>query len=246
MESTKTKPQTFLFIHGGWAGGWCWEQLAPELERAGHRVLTPDLPGHGNDSQPVAQHTLATYVDFVVDLLDRERDPVILVAHSSGGIIASQAAEHRSERIARLVYVCAYLPRDGESLMSLGGQDQEQLLLPNLVPSSDGATVSIRPEVVRDVLFDDCPEEVCAAALARFTSGEPLAFAGAAVQLTKECFGSIPKTYVECTRDRAISPSLQRKMHVAAGCESVFTMETGHSPHYAAPEVLAKHLLAMV
>lgn len=246
MESKKTESQTYLFIHGGWAGGWCWEQLAPRIERAGHRVLTPDLPGHGNDPQPVAQHTLATYVDSVVDLLDQERAPVILVAHSSGGIIASQAAERRPERIARLVYLCAYLPRDGESLMSLGGQDHEQILLPNLVPSSDGATVSIRPEIVREALFDDCPPEVYAGAVARFTGGEPLAFAGAAVQLTNERFGSIPKTYVECTRDRAISPSLQRRMHVAAGCESVFTMETGHSPHYAAPEVLAEHLLAIV
>jgi pimeloyl-ACP methyl ester carboxylesterase len=242
--STHSEARTFLLIHGGWAGGWIWERIVPLLERAGHRAIAPDLPGRGVNRTPLAEITLETYANSVVELLEKQPEPVILVGHSSSGIVISQAAERVPNQVAQLIYVCAYLPQDGDSLMSLGQSDPEQILLPNLVPSADGKTVSIRPEVVREALFADCSDDVYTRAIARFSPGEPIAFATTPVRLSSDAFGRIPKRYIECRNDRAISPVLQRRMHARVTGTTVVTMDTGHSPFYAAPEILAQHLLS--
>ncbi len=107
---------TFVLIHGAAHGGWCWYKVVPLLEKHGHTVLAPDLPGHGKDKTPVADVTLQLYVDSVCKLLDAQREPVILVGHSMGGGIITQVAEERPERIKWLVYLAAALPRNGQSM----------------------------------------------------------------------------------------------------------------------------------
>ena len=90
---------TYLLIHGAWHGAWCWYKVIPRLERAGHRVVAPDLPSLGIDRTPVAQISLDTWTDSICGLLDAQDEPVILVGHSRGGILISQAAEKRPEKI---------------------------------------------------------------------------------------------------------------------------------------------------
>src|SRR5205807_583403 len=109
---------TFVLIHGGWHAAWCWLRLAPLLERHGHRVIAPDLPGHGSDSTPLAAKPYEMYVPKVCALLDTIEDPVIVVGHSSGGMIITEVSRQLSERIKGLVYLSAFLlplgktPRD--------------------------------------------------------------------------------------------------------------------------------------
>ncbi len=236
---------TFVLVHGGWAGGWYWEKVAPLLEEAGHRVVTPDLPGHGSDTTPVEQISLHGYVERLVEVLDAAAEPVTLVGHSSGGVVVAQATELRPEAVERGVYLCAYLPRDGESVLDLGGTDREGLIIPNLVVSEDGATATIRREVVREALFADCSERDYRRAVARFRP-EPLVPATTPVTLTAGKFGGVPRIYVECRNDRAISPELQRRMYTATPCSEVVSLHTGHSPQYSSPGTLAARLSALV
>ncbi|HNV55188.1 MAG TPA: alpha/beta fold hydrolase, partial [Pseudomonadales bacterium] len=105
-----------LLVHGAWHGGWCWRDLRPLLEADGHRVWAPDLPGHGDHPLPVAQVSLQGYVESLCDLIETIGQPVVLVGHSMGGIVISQLAQQRPERIERLVYLTAMLPRSGQSL----------------------------------------------------------------------------------------------------------------------------------
>jgi pimeloyl-ACP methyl ester carboxylesterase len=235
---------TFLLVHGGWAGGWYWEKVVPFLEKAGRRALSPDLPGHGDDRTPLEGITLQTYVDHVLALVDDQPEPVVLVAHSSGGIVVTQAAERRPRKLAQLVYVCAYLPLNGQSLFDLGSTDSEGLIVPNLVPSPEGTSVTVRPDALQEALFADCTENDYVRAAARFTP-EPLPVATTPVHLTPNGFGRVPRAYIACSRDRAMSPELQRRMSTAATCEPVIWMDTGHSPQYAAPENLAAHLVRL-
>ena len=105
---------TYVLIHGAWHGGWCWTHVTPLLEDHGHTVLTPDLPGHGSEDFSLADITLQSYVDAVCEIVDSQPEPVILVGHSMGGMVIAQVAEARPHQIRTLVYLAAFLPRDGE------------------------------------------------------------------------------------------------------------------------------------
>src|SRR5205823_3076343 len=131
---------TFVLVHGAWHGGWVWDRVAQQLKQGGHTVLTPDLPAHGDDSTPVQQVTLQTYVDKVLGAMDGCAEPVVLAGHSMGGIFISQAAEQRPDRIRALVYVCAFLLGNGQTLLEVAQADKEALVMPNAVPSPDGAS----------------------------------------------------------------------------------------------------------
>src|SRR6185295_12685632 len=104
-----TSPRTFILVHGAWHGAWCWKKLTPLLEAGGVRVIAPDLPSMGADITPPNVITLDYWARFIADIVEREPEPVTLVAHSRGGIVASRAAELAPERIRRIVYVAAYL-----------------------------------------------------------------------------------------------------------------------------------------
>lgn len=236
---------TFVLIHGGWTGGWCWEKVAPILERVGHRVIAPDLPGRGGDRTPLGEITLQRYVDRVLAVLDSAPEPAVLVGHSSSGAVITQAAEQRPARVSLLVYMCAYLPGDGQSVLDLGRSDPEGLIVPNLVFSEDRRSAWVKPEVLREALFADCSDEDFERAVARHAPAEPLAPVATPVQVTPDNFGRLPRAYIWCLRDRAISPRVQQRMFTAVPCDAVISMDTSHSPHYAAPQTLAAHLSAL-
>ena len=107
---------TFLLIHGAWHAGWCWRKVAPLLEAKGHKVLAPDLPSHGEDRTPTASVTLQKYADRACEVAGKQFEPVILVGHSMGGVVITQAGENCPGNIRALVYLCAFLPRNGDSL----------------------------------------------------------------------------------------------------------------------------------
>jgi pimeloyl-ACP methyl ester carboxylesterase len=232
------RSSTFVLVHGGWAGGWYWEKVVPLLEGAGHRVVAPDLPAHGDDGTPLSEVSLGSYVQRVLEAVDAAREPVVLVGHSSGGAVVAQASELRPDGVVRAVYLCAYLPADGQSVLDLGSTDRDGLIVPNLVVADDGRTATVRGDVIREALFADCSEEDYCRAVARFVP-EVLAPAATPVTLTFGGFGRVPRTYIECRHDRAISPDLQRWMYTRTPCEEVLTLDTGHSPMYAAPAALA-------
>src|SRR5438105_4042834 len=105
---------TFVLIHGAWHGGWCWQRVAPALRREGHEVYAPSLTGMGERRHLArADIDLDTHIEDVVSLLEMEdlRD-VVLVGHSYGGMVITGAAD-RSGRVAKLVYLDAFVPENG-------------------------------------------------------------------------------------------------------------------------------------
>src|SRR5687768_14146898 len=94
---------TYVLVHGSWHGSWCWQKVTPRLEAAGHSVKAIDLPGHGGDGVKARDITLESYVQCVTDVLEELKERAILVGHSRGGVVISQAAEQRPEKIERLV-----------------------------------------------------------------------------------------------------------------------------------------------
>ncbi len=232
---------TFVLIHGGWHGAWCWDKVAPLLEQDGHEVVRFDLPGHGEDRTPAVEVTLEGYTDRVVDALDALPEPVVLVGHSLGGAVISQAAERRPEKIEKLVYLCALLLPSGKSAIEASQDDGGSVILKNAEVEEDRGRIILTEAGMREALYHDCPEEDFERAR-RLISPQPLAPLGTPVEVTEGNFGSVRRTYVHTTQDRVVSPAAQEKMYAELPCEKVVSMATGHLPFFAAPEELAGHL----
>ena len=228
---------TYLLIHGAWHGGWCWRKVVPLLEAQGHRALAPDLPGHGDDKTPVPAVTLKSYADRICEIVSAQTEPVILAGHSMGGIAITQAAENCPNQIGALVYVCAFLPRNGDSLMTWALQDRESMVNPSTTdPRADG-TIGFKAEHSREAFYGNCTDGDVAFAQSRLVpqSGAPF---GTPVETTAERWGRIPRYYIECARDRAITLKLQREMQKQSPCRQTFSIDTDHSPFFSAPEQL--------
>lgn len=235
---------TYVLIHGAWHGAWCWEKVTPLIEKAGHKVVAPDLPGHGEDKRPIAEITLQAYTDRVCQIIDQQSDPVILVGHSMGGVVITQTAEYRPQRINKLVYVTAFLLKNGEFLLQYAEPDTEALVLPNLIMSEDQSYATVKEDALKEIFYADCSDEDVEFAKSRLVPQAAAPFA-TPVATTEENFGRVPRAYISCLQDKAISPSIQKKMYTALPCEKVIFMGTSHSPFFSAPEDLANHLLSL-
>lgn len=230
----------FILVHGAWHGGWCWERTAAQLQALGHTVDAPDLPGHGALQAQASEATLARYIERVVVAIDAQPGPVVLVAHSMGGIAVTGAAEARPERVAAAVYVAAYLLPSGASLRDYSGlpENSDSLLTSNMSVSPDRLTATVRPAALREIFYADCSDADVAAAATRVgpQALQPLVAKGA---WTPERFGRVPKVYVETSQDWAVRPRLQRRMTTETSVQRVITIDTSHSPFYARPAELA-------
>ncbi|MFC2083434.1 alpha/beta fold hydrolase [Bacteroidota bacterium] len=235
---------TYILIHGAWHGAWCWDKVIPFLEKEGHTVITPDLPAHGNDKTPISEVTLQTYADRVCDVVNAQTEKIILVGHSMGGIAITQAAEHCSDKIQKLVYITAFLLQNGEFLVQYAQDDREALVMPNLVMAEDGSCSTLKDEAVKQAFYEDCSDEDIIWAKKNLVP-QPAAPFVTPLSTTDENFGKIPRVYIECLQDKAISPSFQKKMYTNLSCEKVFSMNTSHSPFLSAPEELANILLSL-
>lgn len=233
----------FILVHGAWHGAWCWAKVVPLLERAGHSVDVFDLPGLGEDPTPPQSTGLSAYAERVVTALDAASEPAILVGHSMGGMAISQAAESRPEKVRTLVYVAAFLPKDGQSLLDLAAGDPDAHVLDNGIVDESGALLSIRPEKRGDIFYGDCSDEVAREAAARLVP-QFMGALSAPVRLTSERHGSLRRVYIECTMDRAIGVARQRQMVAASPCAEVRSMEASHSPFLSQPQALAALLCA--
>jgi len=141
---------TFVLIHGAWHGAWCWKKIIPLLEKEGHKVEAPDLPGHGSHIVPIAEISLQLYVNHVCKVIDSQTEPVILVGHSLGGCAISQAAEKRTEKIKTLVYLSAFLLLNDEPAFNYVMTDTEAVVMPNLTMPEDQSYSSVKKEILKE------------------------------------------------------------------------------------------------
>jgi pimeloyl-ACP methyl ester carboxylesterase len=238
---------TFVLVHGSFHGAWCWFKLVPELEALDHRAVPLDLPAQGADETPVAEVTLDSNVARVVEVIERQSEPVVLVGHSFGGATITATAERVPDRIKRLVYITAFIPRDGESVNDI---TRSPLWPPEkgaraFARSADGLTVSVAPEAVRDRFYHDCSDEDVARCIERIRP-QPFAPRDAPIRTTPERFGRIPRAYIHCADDRSIPLRVQEEFVARVPCDKVVSLSTSHSPFLSAPSELARALSGLV
>jgi pimeloyl-ACP methyl ester carboxylesterase len=226
-----TRP--LVLVHGAWHGPWCWSRVTPLLDAAGVEWHAPELAGpdlHGDAA-------------LVRDVLDGV-DGAVLVGHSYGGAVITEAGAHPS--VAHLVYLAALALDGDETLSSAGGEEAARRVAhetPNLgdflVDRGDG-TFGLAPEAVGPYLYGDCDDATVAWASSRLRP-QPAAVFGqspAAVAWREK-----PSTYVVCRADRAVPPDLQRLL--ARRCTASVEWDASHSPFASIPEQTAEFLIAL-
>jgi pimeloyl-ACP methyl ester carboxylesterase len=233
----------FVFIHGSWLGAWCWRETAARLAARGHDAVAIDLPGHGADRSGPEAITFQDYVDRTILAVKASTDNPILVGHSMGGAIISQAAEFVPDRIRALVCVAALVPPDGSSMMKYVGEFDPEYVA-QFVWAPDGRSAQLKPEGARRFLFSDCPADAIEDALPLLAI-EPVAPYEAQLRLTEVNFARVPRYSIECLADRVVPIALQRSIRSAAGFNHVYSLDTGHAPFFSRPEELALMLHAI-
>jgi pimeloyl-ACP methyl ester carboxylesterase len=236
--------KTFILIHGSWHSAWNWHKVVPLLEKAGHRAIAIDLPGMGRDKTPIQEVTLQKSVEKICELIDSIKGKVILVGHSKNGIMISQVAEYRPDRIEKLVYLAAYLIPNGKTQREYSMQDTEGVLKPYVIMHDKLQATTLQPEIYKEGLYADCDDDITELAKV-LLSHEPVQSAITPLQLTEENFGSIPRVYIECTADKAVTPFIQHKMYTEMPCEKVYSLPTSHSPFFSKPKELVEILCSL-
>ena len=226
-----------LLIGGSCHGAWCWRDVLPELAARGHRARALDLPGQGDDPTPVATVTLQVYAQAIVAALDA---PTILVGHSMAGYPISLAADLAPGRVTALVYVCAYVPAPGQSLADMRRAWPEQPLRAAIRTAPDKESFFFSDELIEDRFYHDCPAGTLGYARANL---RPQPIAPQATPLEPGAgFAAVEKHYIRCLQDRAIPPAYQERMCAGFPAGNVSTLDTSHSPFFAAPGALADRL----
>ena len=229
-----------VLIHGSWHGAWCWHKVIPYLESLGHTVYAPDLPAHGRNWRFMrGRITLNQLANCVCTLLDSLNGPTLVVAHSRYGIVASTVAEMRPNKLSGLVYLAAYMLRNGERAATYFAKDTDSKLTPHVRINKATITDSLEEAAYQPYLYADCSESDVALAKALLSAGPSLP-AITKLKLTLEKYGSVPRHYIELTQDKAVSPMLQKKMLAASPCASVTSIEASHSAYFSCPDKLAQ------
>jgi pimeloyl-ACP methyl ester carboxylesterase len=237
--------KTFILIHGSWHSAWNWHKVVPQLEKAGHKAIAIDLPGMGRDKTPIQEVTMKTTVEKICRLIDSIPGKVILVGHSKNGIMISQAAEYRPDKIEKLVYLAAYLIPNGKTQREYSAQDTEGWLKPYVTQHPETNSHTLQQEIYKEGLYHDCDDDITEMAKV-ILSNEPVESGIVPMQLTDGNFGRVPRVYIECTEDRAVTPFIQRKMYGDTPCEKVYSLATSHSPFFSKPKELVDIFLEIV
>ncbi|MEX0303436.1 MAG: alpha/beta fold hydrolase [Leisingera sp.] len=223
----------FLLVHGSCHGAWCWRDVLPALEKRGHKARTITLPGHGDGRDPAG----ATFDETAKAVLAASTPDTLVLGHSWGGFPVSAAAEADPGRMRGLIYLCAYLPVDGMSLIDMRKAGPRQTLTGATEKNAAGTGYAFVPDAVPELFYHDCPAEAVRFAMKNLCE-QPILPQGTPIRLTA-CFGKVPKTYIRCTEDRVIPPEYQAQMAAGLPADRVHDLNTSHSPFFADPEGLA-------
>ncbi len=233
-----------VLVHGAWHGAWCWEPVVTALASEGIDALAVDLPGHGADTGPFGDlHSDAARVREALD--QQAGGDVVLVGHSYGGAVITEAGDHPA--VGRLVFLCAMALTASESCASVATGDPAAAAIshdgrPDLsqavIPHDDGL-ITVDPALAAACLYNECDPGTAAWAVERL-GPQPMV----TLQQTPRSVAWLSKrsTYAACANDLAIHPGLQRIM--AARCTRAVEWESDHSPFLSHPELVVRMLKA--
>jgi pimeloyl-ACP methyl ester carboxylesterase len=228
---------TFLVAHGAWSAGWAWKKMRPLMRKQGHELVTPTYTGIGERSHLANRDVdLETHIADVLNVLHFEDlTDVVLVGHSYGGMVATGVADRASDRIAQVVYVDAFVPRDGQSLLALLMQEARVRMLEAARLEGDGWRVPPNP-----MPSDSSEADVAWATPRRVT--QPLKTFEQPARLTG-AIDRLRRTYIYCTRPAPgdVFRQFAERARSETGWKHI-EIDSSHNPHITVPDSLARAL----
>jgi pimeloyl-ACP methyl ester carboxylesterase len=219
---------TFVVAHGAWSAGWGWKKMHPLLQARGHRLMPPTLTGLGERGHLARPDIdLETHIADILGVLTFEDlSGVNLIGHSYGGMVATGVADRVRSRIAKLIYLDAFAPNDGDSVFDLlpaSARAQRK-------PSADGR-IAPMPMPPDTALEDRAWCEPLRLPQPAKTFEQKLQLRGGALTL--------PRHYIYCTRhapDDRFRQFYERAKREGWGASEI---DSSHNPHITCPELLA-------
>jgi pimeloyl-ACP methyl ester carboxylesterase len=263
-----------VLVHGSFHGSWCWSLVTEQLAARGILSVAVDVDGHGLKSvspasrwgrpfdpaafaaEPSGMPTV-TASSAAGTLVKQIRvigggEPCVIVAHSMGGAVATAAAELEPSLFARLVYVCAFAPVNG-SVAEYSANPQNAGETYSALLAGDPLAIGAaridtgdlgRHPAIRETFYGDVDAATAEAAISLLQPDAPVGIPAESFPVTAGRYGTIPHSYVVCTKDNAIPVALQRRFvaeidAVSATPTAVTELDSSHSPFLSQPAALA-------
>jgi pimeloyl-ACP methyl ester carboxylesterase len=250
--------RTVILVHGFWHGSWCWSPVTAQLAAQGVPSVAVDLDGHGlRASTPAGAITASSAAaSLIADIrLIGGGEPCVVVAHSMAGAVVTAAAEHSPELFEHLIYVTAFAPVGGPVVEYFAstenaGEMVNRLLAPEAFAAGVMRVDPGRREAIRETFYHDVDAATADAAAWLLTTDAPFGITTEALPVTRERYGSVPHSYVVCTKDNAIPAALQQRFvreidAVSAAPTGVVELDAAHSPFLSHPVQLAAAIAAV-
>ena len=228
---------TFVVAHGAWSSGWAWKKMRPLLRAAGHEIFTPSYTGLGERShQSSPEVTLETHIQDVANVLFYEDlTDVVLIGHSYGGMVATGVADRVSERIRKVIYLDAFVPRNGQSVRDLAPGSRVSEMT---AETADNWLVEPNPPPVDTEPADLEWVTPRRHSQPRKTFEQPVKLTGA--------FDRLPRAFIYCLKanedDTFGQFAARAKADAAWQYEEI---DATHNPHITAPHALLDILLRL-
>jgi pimeloyl-ACP methyl ester carboxylesterase len=231
---------TFVLVHGGGHGGWCYQRVKHRLEAAGHEVFAPSLTGLAERARQLSPDVdLDFHVDDIVRLLQSwDLHDVVLVGHSYGGMVITGAADRAADRVGKLVYLDAANPKHGESLVDVAGPVINAVRPFGQVV--DGIELVLLPGPDAGLLYGVTDPDDLAWMAERLTGHPWRCFEQPLMLSNEDALWAIPQFHIVCTstiptRDRAL-------MERARSERRLYDIDTGHDLMITEPQFVADTL----
>ncbi len=206
------------------------------LRAKGHSVEAFDLPAQGDDPTPKEAATMQAYADKTVAQLKSSDEPAVLLGHSMGGVVVTQAADDfvaAGGKLKQVIYLTAFLPRNGESLLSLAGSPEGQgdAVQANLVVSGEPPMGNFPAAAAPEALFNMTSPDKLKTVDPRGMESQPIIPFTNPVSITDD--RDITRRYIFALQDRAIPLALQRKMASATKIVETAELNSDHMPYFS-------------
>jgi pimeloyl-ACP methyl ester carboxylesterase len=226
-----------VLAHGAWSSAWAWKKMRPLMRAAGHEFFTPSYTGLGQRAHLATPEVdLYTHVEDVVSAIEFEDlTDITLLGHSYGGMVATGVVDRLGSRIARVIYLDAMAPKDGQSLFDLVGPKAEGNMRAGAAKDGGGWKLPVNP-----MPPDTAPEDVAWASPRR--RPQPIKTYEQRIRLTsKEPLP--PRHYIYATKNGPgdVFRQFGERAKSEAGWK-YYEIDASHNPHITCPDVLMKLL----